>query len=157
MNSSRQPKLKISLRVAAVISLFAWVLASSLCLSESLFSHWSDGAGHDALRGHQSDWHHDTASTEGPSGHSHDSNNGEEGGSCCSSLNALPHTGSSALLPKGDFGQLAPLHFALLTPVLTFVQPEVSPPRQTKSRDWVFTPEVYLGPAFRSHAPPLFA
>ena len=27
--------------------------------------------------------------------------------------------------------------------------------RQAKARDWVFTPEVCLGPAFRSLAPPV--
>ena len=29
--------------------------------------------------------------------------------------------------------------------------------RQAKPRDWVFTPEVSLGPAFRSHAPPFIS
>lgn len=36
-------------------------------------------------------------------------------------------------------------------------QPTTSVFRQARLRDWVFTPEVYLGPAFRSHAPPSLA
>jgi len=29
--------------------------------------------------------------------------------------------------------------------------------RQARPRDWVFTPEVSLGPAHRSHAPPFLS
>ena len=47
----------------------------------------------------------------------------------------------------------------LLSPVVlaldaTEVQPKASFSRQVRTRDWVFTPEVCLGPAFRSLAPP---
>ena len=36
----------------------------------------------------------------------------------------------------------------------TEVQPKAPFSRQAWTRDWVFTPEVCLGPAFRSLAPP---
>jgi hypothetical protein len=39
---------------------------------------------------------------------------------------------------------------------LSLLAPQALPARQTKRREWVFTPEVCLGPAFRSHAPPVF-
>jgi hypothetical protein len=36
-------------------------------------------------------------------------------------------------------------------------QPTASVFRQDRLGDWVFTPEVSLGPACRSHAPPFFS
>jgi hypothetical protein len=46
---------------------------------------------------------------------------------------------------------LAPLSLALDA---TEGQPEAAFFRQSGTHDWVFTPEVCLGPAFRSLAPP---
>jgi hypothetical protein len=47
----------------------------------------------------------------------------------------------------------------LLSPVVlaldaTATQPQAAFDRQAHSREWTFTPEVCLGPAFRSLAPP---
>ena len=55
---------------------------------------------------------------------------------------------------------LQPVAF-LAPPSLALSVPEVELDaaflRQAKTRDWVFTPEVCLGPAFRSLAPPITA
>jgi len=49
---------------------------------------------------------------------------------------------------------LAPISLALDA---TETQPNAAFFRQSWTRDWVFTPEVCLGPAFRSLAPPSFS
>jgi len=46
---------------------------------------------------------------------------------------------------------LAPVAFALNK---AETRPQAAFTLRVRSREWVFTPEVCLGPAFRSHAPP---
>ena len=155
MSSKRQPKLGIGLRICAVFSLFAWLAVSSHCATEFLFGHSHDGAGHE----HADADHHEhdaDASSHATSGHSHDSGDDEKDHSCCSTLQTITPSASSFVFLKPDFGKLFSLQIALLTQALYLADPEVSPPRQAKYREWLFTPEVYLGPAFRAHAPPLF-
>lgn len=68
-------------------------------------------------------------------------------------------------LVSGDSSTLVVPHFSvlyLLTPCAlaleaTATKPESVFSRQANHSDWVFTPEVSLGPAFRSLAPPSFA
>lgn len=154
MKSTRQPKLGIALRICAGLSLFAWLWASSLCATESLFGHSHDNSNHEyGTAEHQE---HDAEASPSAAGHSHNSGNGEEGHSCCSTIQtALASAGSIAFL-KPDFGKPLSLQAVLLTQALALIEPEVTSTRQAKQRERVFTPEVYLGPAFRAHAPPLF-
>ena len=155
MTTLRQPKLRPALRICAVLSLLVWVSAVSYCSLEFLFNHVESG--HHAA---QAEHHHDdVARSQQESGHSHDSDgNGKDENACCSSLKAIPLTaGSSLVVSKPDFGKLASLDFLWLVKTLTLSLPETAAPRQPPERDWVFTPEVCLGPAHRSHAPPLSA
>lgn len=153
MTHSRQRKSSLALRLCAVVSLLVWIAASGFCSVESLFGH----AEHHAHGAAQHE--HDTAPASADSDHhSHDSgkHDGDEH-SCCASLIATSPSVNSIVLTKPDFGKLLPLGSFWLTQVLTFVQPEAPISRQARHREWVFTPEVSLGPAFRSHAPPVSA
>jgi hypothetical protein len=62
--------------------------------------------------------------------------------------------GAAPTLAAPQLHTLYPLPEASLALDATETQPEVSFSRQSWTRDWVFTPVVCLGPAFRSLAPP---
>lgn len=149
MKHSRQRKSSLAFRLCAVVSLLVWVAASGFCSVESLI-----GADHHADGAAQHD--HDVAASADSDHHSPDSDkkDGDEH-SCCSSLTAAAPSASQTILTKPDFGKLLSPNFLWLAQTLAFVQPEAPILRQPPDRQWVFTPEVYLGPAFRSHAPPL--
>lgn len=151
MKYSRQRKSSLAFRLCAVASLLVWVAASGFCSVESLF-------GHDEHHAHGAAQHeHDAAPASADSDHhSHDSdkNDGDEH-SCCASLAAAVPSAQQPVLTKPDFGKLLPFNFLWLAQALTVVQPEAPISRQTQHREFIFTPEVCLGPAFRSHAPPL--
>lgn len=141
----------MALRLCAVVSLLVWVAASGFCSVESLIGHGDHHAnGAD---------HHENATAASATDsdhHSHDSDKdrGDEH-SCCASLAAANPSAQKTVLTKPDFGKLLSFNLLWLAQVLTFVQPEAPILRQPPDRERVFTPEVYLGPAFRSHAPPL--
>lgn len=98
---------------------------------------------------------HATAQSHDQPGDSHDSDkNKHDDETCCDSLQAPAQHGNSLVLHKPDLGKLPSLSFLWLATALTLDAPEPPPPRQAQDREWVFTPEVCLGPAFRSHAPP---
>jgi hypothetical protein len=68
-------------------------------------------------------------------------------------------TGNAAVLlvVTPEFSLLYTLAPTALTLDATAIEPAVSFSRDARWRERVFTPEVYLGPAFRSLAPPLLA
>ncbi len=74
--------------------------------------------------------------------------------SFCDSLKSVFHAAAGNHVPKADFG----LAFTLsIRPFQVPVDADAEIPvsRQPKPCDWVFVPGVCLGPAFRSHAPPV--
>lgn len=150
MTHSRQRKPSLALRLCAVVSLLVWVAASGFCSVESLIvaDHHADSAAqHD----------HDAAPASADSDHhSHDSDkNGSDEHSCCDTLKATPQLESSIGIKHPDFNKLFLTDFLALAKMLVVSQPETSIFRQPPDREWVFTPEVCLGPAFRSQAPPV--
>ena len=152
--SSRRTILSPLLRWVAGATLLVWIAASGFCSVEHFFGNAESSAEHnsDKAAHHQND----AAPSSANADHSHDSDkhDGDEK-SCCSSLTATPQSGGFVSLAKPDFGKLLSLDVIWLARTLTFVQPDAPSPRQARPREWVFTPEVFLGPAFRSHAPPL--
>lgn len=154
MTCSRQRKLKPVLRICAALMVLVWIVASGFCSAESLLGHPELGGEHHS---NQAAHHEDEAAPSSTDAdHSHDSDQHKDGDhSCCASLKATPQSGGSANLTKLDFPKSFSLSFLWLAQALTSVCPEVSVLRQPPGRKWVFTPEVCLGPAFRSHAPPL--
>ncbi|MEQ2009417.1 MAG: hypothetical protein ABMA26_21760 [Limisphaerales bacterium] len=101
---------------------------------------------------HASDAHHSHAAE----GHSHDSQKHESReSSCCSSLKGVMQTAKPVIVSKLVFHPIPSLCVLLEPHVATLARLEKPPSRQAKTRIWVFTPEVCLGPAFRSLAPPV--
>ena len=69
---------------------------------------------------------------------------------------ALMGTPDARVIPPTGIALRAVVPFAPAFDV-DFHPPTASIFRQARHRDWAFTPEVCLGPAFRSHAPPSLA
>lgn len=151
----------------AVLCALVWLFAVNLCNAKYLVGCCSSGD-HDHKEHAEAHQDHDVAAPhehlpDAEDEHSHDGeehsddshphDNGE--GNCCSTLHAI--LGNTETLVK-----LSPPTFAI--PSLWAITDAHTPSfasseplkRQAKHREWTFTPEVCLGPAFHSHAPPLF-
>jgi hypothetical protein len=104
-------------------------------------------------------WHHDhqraAAPVDSDDDHGHDSQAPHEEGGFCSSLHAtdLAPGNPPFVQPRQEWGQVSSA--LILSPGLSETSNQCLLPRQAKSRFWVFTPEVCLGPAIRGRAPPL--
>ena len=165
--SSRLPMRHPALRVIAAGCIVLWLMASSYCSIEHLFAgeHDSQGRGHDAEVAN-ADSHADDA---GRTAHRQDaaqSHDGEKDGQdshphddqddvCCSTLHATAQTPQQLTFGKPIVQPVAFLGVLLDARELFSTTPERQFDRYAKSREWVFTPEVCLGPAFRSLAPPV--
>ncbi len=146
----RQTKFRPLVRVTAVATLFAWLGALALCQTECC----SGDEHHSASADH----HHADAA---PHSHSHDHDQGNAPGSqkessFCLSLKSFFHNSSGFSISKPILQPLYELTFALTPSADTAASSILLRFRQAKPADWVFTPEVCLGPAFRSLAPPSF-
>ncbi len=174
----RQPKLPLALRIIAAGCVVLWLAGVSACNLESLFccnSHGNAAVAHadrehfhdakDALTGtkhaHDADGHH---SRNAETHHSHDAEGHSDGshkhdskeGSCCSTLKAVVQTAHPVVISKPVFHPILFLCLLSETHAPSLALSENSFHCQAKSPDWVFTPGVCLGPAFRSLAPPAF-
>jgi len=143
----RQTTLSPLLRSLAAFALVVFVVAQAMC-----FVHCNFGGGHgDKAQPscHGSPQHaasHDGDDDSGPSAPSPTT--------ACSTLKTMLAGGDAPALISPllhTLYLLAPMTLSLDAPE---VQPKASFSRQDWTRDWVFTPEVCLGPAFRSLAPP---
>lgn len=133
-------------RCFAAAVLMVWLLAQGLCFAHCQFGVRAMAAG---------------KSTVHPS-------KSASGGSCCpkskkSSASNVCMTLKSALVDHAATEVIAPTQPVLyaLTSFLDALQSEATEAsqvfsRQVQSHDWRPTPEVRLGPAFRSLAPPFF-
>lgn len=167
----RQHKLPLALRITAVGCIALWLLAASCCSIEYLCSddhHHAEAEASETVVHHDSNHSQEAKAAEhapGETSHphdseqpSHDSHPHDDGGdSCCSTLTATAQIATPFAIAKP---LLQPLNFLCTVlqardPMLA--APEAKPLRQAKDRDWVFTPVVCLGPAFRSLAPPSLA
>jgi hypothetical protein len=100
---------------------------------------------------HNAEAHH-SQDAEGDSHDSHKHESKED--SCCSTLKAVVPTAKAIVFDKQAFHPTPFLCVLLETHAASLALSENPPNRQAKPRDWVFTPEVCLGPAHRSLAPP---
>ena len=145
MKSDRTARLAPITRFCAAIALVIWTSAWVSC--------WMECSGGDI---HAEPDHHQAATasqhSNGQPADSHKDNDHNE--SFCDSLKSIVHVTTLNQVPKADFG-LAFTAFvqSLLSPAVAGAEPPLL--RQPEPRDWVLTPEVCLGPAFRSHAPPV--
>ncbi len=141
MIPSRQLKLSAWLRICAGLALVSWLAAWIVCTTEC----------HTEAAEHM-----DQASAA--NGPSHDSDKNEHhNDSFCVSLHSLCPPTHQPVLTKPDFSLAFTLPFLATVPLDTLAQTETPISRQSPDRQFVFTPEVCLGPAFHSLAPPVLA
>ena len=145
---SRQTKLRPVLRWLAVLTLLVWTGAQALCQTHCSSSACSDESGEANCQADKpSDAHH---GDENSPGHQ----DGSADASCDTLKSALSSNAASPLVTP-EFSILYTLVPTALAMDVTAIEPSVSFLRQADRRDRLLTPEVFLGPAFRSHAPPL--
>ena len=144
--ASRRTTLTPLLRSLAMATLLCWLGALVLCATEC-----SDGDS-DHQTGQK-----EMAASNSDNGSMPDSDNhAGHDDSVCNSLKTLVPTTCNLVLLKPDFG-FCTLSFVSLTPALTDAQVEASVSRQPPNTERLSAPEVYLGAAFRSLAPPVLA
>ena len=145
---SRQTKLRPLLRSFAAVALVVWLAAQALCMAHCNFGAChgkSERAScHDAT---PSQSHHDEDFPAPAQGES-------SATATCLTLKSALVSGSGPTPVPPALHLLYTLASSALTLDVSAAQLEASFSRQAWRRDWVFTPEVCLGPAHRSHAPP---
>jgi hypothetical protein len=142
VKQSSSAKSSPFLRVIAAGMLFVWLAAVTACsincsgecsCSDSPnITHAVAASG----QSHDSDKHHD-----------HDD-------SLCVSLHSLCPTAPNTIAAKPDFGLAFTLNFISTSQLVALASSATPICRQPPDANRVFTPEVCLGPAFHSLAPP---
>lgn len=148
--SSRRTKLRPLLRWFAVLTLLVWTCAHVVCRAHCLPSECQDernaASGCEAAA---SESHHGDEHTPEPH---HPERSAD---ASCDTLNSALTGHATALLVAPEFL----LHYTLAPTALTLdataLEPAASFSRQADRRDTLHTPEVFLGAAFRSLAPPV--
>ena len=149
---SRQTTFSPLLRSFAAGALFVWLTAQALC-----FAHCNFGVGHGSSEqpschaSAPSQGHHDDGDSSSPAHHE------SSASAACSTLKTALLDSGATVLVQPNFHLLYTLAPVALALNATAVEPTASFSRQARLRDWVFTPEVCLGPAFRSLAPPFLS
>lgn len=164
----RQAKLPFARRILAVGCIAIWVAGVSACDIEALFccdSHGREATAHaDQEQSHETehagtnDPHDADAPHSGEAdSHSHDSPMpGSREGSCCCSLKAVAVNSTPVAFGKPAFLLIPVLCVPLEAPATALARLPSPPSRDVpRSRDRVLKPEVCLGPAFQSNAPPV--
>ena len=182
MKISQQPKVSALLRIFAGTFALLWLVGIAVCgmgcvcncagLGGACTTPASPVHEHAAVSAHQqghsaeTEHHHDaeahqhaTASHhddgEAPQGHC-GKNGCEDQCRCSATIQALITTMTPVVIPKPVSQPV--LNISLLCAALqhVFAAPPSETLRRAKPRNWVFTPEVCLGPALHSLAPPAF-
>lgn len=143
----RQTTLRPLLRWFAAVTLLAWIGALALCQTHCLSGGCCDEPGEAGSHAQNS-----------PKSHHEDSdapNHHDTADASCATLKSALCSNTASLLIIPEFSSLYSLAPIMLPLDATAIELTGAFSRQTDRRDWVFTPEVCLGPAFRSLAPPL--
>jgi hypothetical protein len=143
----REKRLNPFFRSVAAATLCVWLAALVLCTAHCDFGVCHGDEEHTACHGLEpSQSHHDDGDSPAPA-----DDDSSTSANCLTLKFALVSGAGLALVPS----ELHVLYtIAPLVLDVTAAGPASLHSRQAKSRDWVFTPEVCLGPALRSHAPP---
>jgi hypothetical protein len=166
----RQTKLPRARRIIAAGCAAIWLTGVSACNLEALcccdspgseteahadleHSRGTNDAGAGTNHTHEADAPH----SHNTDGHSQDSHkHGTKEGSCCSTLKAVVPTANPVVFSKLAFHAI-PFHcMPLEAHAATLALPESPSNSHAKCWDRVPAPEVCLGPAHRSLAPPAF-
>ena len=145
MTHMKQHRLKPMLRIWAALSLLVWLAATGFCLTEC--------AGEDS---HSESAQMEQAAQSGSQSHDSDKHDSHDD-SLCVSLHSVCPVSPNSILVKPDFSLAFTLNFLSTAHLETVAQAETFIFRQPPDRQFVFTPEVCLGAAFRSLAPPVLA
>ncbi len=143
--SLRRTTLSPMLRSLAGLALVVFVVAQSMC-----FIHCNFGGGHDNSDA-QPSCHGSGQAKSLPDGHDAPA---PAPTASCSTLKTMLAGGDAPTLAAPQLQTLSLLAPMTLALDATEVQPKAPFSRQVWTRGRVFTPEVRLGPAFRSLAPP---
>ncbi len=141
-----QTKLRPLFRWMAGLTLLTWLGANVLCQSHCLLESCK---GEDSSKTMAAESSH-VDEHNAPSG-SHD----EKSTAACDTLKSALNQNSAALFITPTFAFLYDLAPAVLALNASAIKPASAIFRQPPDANRVLTPEVYLGPAFRSQAPPL--
>ncbi len=172
MTAYGHPNLSPTLRVIAGACAALWLVGSSLCGAERIsgfldhdqvcVGHASPVHEHGSATAHEHEHEqtHDAAQAhhhdDGEAQHEHSSNSkkGCDERLCCSTMQVLLHTAKPVIIANS-----IPHQVFLICPLNSADEHALAPSncepvRQARTRNWVFTPAVCLGPAHRSLAPP---
>ena len=141
--------IKPLLRSLAASALLVWVAAQVVCTAHCNFGFGHGDSEQASCHGSApSQAHHDDGNSPSPA------HKGSSTSAACLTLKSALFDGKVCELVKPEFQLLYTL--AWFAPAVEATQIELVAHffRQARPRDWVFTPEVCLGPAFRSLAPP---
>ncbi len=170
MHIRRQPKVSALLRISAVTSALLWFVgitvsgAACFCNCSGHEEACSIHAPHDesepepgdthAVEAHQHATvsHHDDG--EAPQGHC-GKGGGEEQCRCLTTIQQLSTTMTPLVILKPGSQPVLSISLVCAARVDVVAIARCDSVRPAKPHPWVFTPEVCLGPAFRSHAPPV--
>lgn len=141
MNNS-SAKLNPFLRFAAAGTLLVWLSAVVMCQAHC--------CGDDGLASAEIALHNSTTNSHGG-----DKNNHHEDSACLALKFALQN-GNAIALVRPTFHFVCSLTLVPIASDTPAVEPAVNF-RQHERCDWAFTPEVCLGPALHSLAPPVLA
>jgi hypothetical protein len=139
-------KLTPLLRMIAAFMLLLWLAAVSACSTECL---GDDCHPVSALRGQSANV------ATGPTHDAHKKDCHDD--SLCDSLHSICPATPSQTLIKPHFGMVFALDFTAAGQLVVPTPRETNVFRQMPEASRSFTPEVCLGPAFRSLAPPVLA
>lgn len=146
--SSRRTKLRPLLRWLAVLTLLVWTGAQALCQTHCSSSACHEESGEANCPAEKaSDSHHGDENSP-------DHQDGSADASCDTLKSALSGNAASPLVTP-EFSLLYALAPTALTLDATAIEPSACILRQADRRDRLRTPEVFLGAAFRSLAPPV--
>lgn len=141
-----------ALRLCAILSLLFWITGTSYCSVESLFGSVA-AAHHESHDGHDHGRHGKPAKD---SDHSKDSDNSSASDdACCKSVTTVVQCSGATQTTKPLLVSFSTFALSMSVPELKVFRPDVAPTRHMRTREWPFTPAVYLGPALRSNGPPL--
>ncbi len=166
----RRPQLPLTRRIIAAGCAVIWLTGVSACNLEALCCCDSQGSETEACADmeHSRDTNDADAGTNHPhdadaphshdtDGHSKDSHkHGTKEGSCCSTLKAVVPTSNPVVFSKSAFQAILFHCVPLEAHAAMLALPESPSNSHAKCWDRVLAPEVYLGPAHRSLAPPAF-
>jgi hypothetical protein len=152
-----------------MLCMFVWVTGTLMCYAECLcncIGHDRPAHDHAAVAAHEHGHSRDAEPHEHAAApHQHDDgatqgDQGCQGKKCCDENRCCPTIQALVVSPTPIVIAKPVTQPALLISLLCAARehalnaPACGEFRQARSRDWVFTPEVCLGPALRSLAPP---